>query len=131
MINWRKARFVALGCCALALSLAAFGATAATSNTTPEPGKKATAYPTTTKVIYVLQCMEANGKSPEMLTRCSCGIDAIEAVLPFEAYEMAETGLQMVGVPGNRAAALRQTTTVIDSIDRLRKAQADSNLKCF
>jgi len=88
-------------------------------------------YPTQTKVLYVLQCMDVNGKSPEILQKCSCGIDAIASQLPFSTYETAEIGMQMTGVPGVRAAALRQTTTVIDAIDKLRKAQADSNLRCF
>jgi hypothetical protein len=88
-------------------------------------------YPTQTKVEYVLQCMEVNGKSPEMLQKCSCGIDTIEAELPFDTYEMADTGLQLAGVPGNRAAAMRSVNTVKDAIEALHKAQADSNLKCF
>jgi len=93
--------------------------------------KQETVYPTQTKVEFVLQCMEANGKSPENLQRCSCGIDVIASMLPYDTYESAETGLQMTNVPGNRAAAMRQTSTVIDAIDKLRKAQAESNLRCF
>ena len=88
-------------------------------------------YPTQAKVQYVLQCMDVNGRSPEMLQRCSCGIDTIAAQLPYDVYETADTGLQMTNVPGTRAAAMRQTTTVIDAIDKLRKAQAESNLRCF
>ena len=88
-------------------------------------------YPTQTKVQYVLQCLDANGRSPENLQRCSCGIDVIASLVSYDLYETAETGLQMTGVPGTRAAAMRQTTTVIDAIDTLRKAQAESNLRCF
>ncbi len=90
-----------------------------------------TVYPTQARVIYVLQCMDANGKSPEFLQKCSCGIDVIASLIPYDTYETADTGLQMTNVPGVRAAALRQTTTVIDAIDKLRKAQAESNLRCF
>jgi hypothetical protein len=93
--------------------------------------KPESTFPTRARIEYVLQCMEANGKSPEMLDRCSCGIDVIALMIPYDTYETADTGLQMTNVPGNRAAAMRQTTTVIDAIDKLRKAQAESNLRCF
>ena len=92
---------------------------------------KRTDFPTQARVEYVLQCMAVNGKSPEYLQKCSCGIDVIASMLSYDVYETADTGLQMTNVPGVRAAAMRQTTTVIDAIDKLRKAQAESNLRCF
>ena len=104
----------------------ASGALAADGKPAKSPG-----YPTRARVEYVLQCMEANGRTPEFLQKCSCGIDVIASLLPYDVYETADTGLQMTGVPGTRSASLRQTTTVIDAIDRLRKAQAESNLRCF
>lgn len=118
-------RLISLAVGALSLCTVVSGAFAAGNDV------KTVLYPTQTKVQYVLQCMQANGKTPEMLQKCSCGIDAIEASLPFDVYEMADTGLQLAGVAGNRAAALRNVNTVKDAIDALRKAQAASNLKCF
>lgn len=118
-------RLLSLAVGAMALCTIVSGAIAAGNDVKKVP------YPTQTKVKYVLQCMQVNGKTPEMLQKCSCGIDAIEDTLPFDTYEMADTGLQLAGVPGNRAAALRNVNTVKDAIDALRKAQAASNLKCF
>lgn len=118
-------RMSTLTAAALAIFAVSLGGASAKDSPKHEP------YPTETKVKYVLQCMEVNGKTPEMLQKCSCGIDAIEASLPFETYEMADTGLQLAGVPGGRAAALRSVNTVKDAIQALRRAQAESNLKCF
>ena len=112
-----------------AVTLTAFAMTLGAASA--KPTVKHEPYPTQTKVQYVLQCMEVNGKTPEMLQKCSCGIDTIESELPFDTYEMADTGLQLANAPGARAAQLRSVNTVKDAVQALRRAQADSNLKCF
>jgi hypothetical protein len=40
-------------------------------------------------------CMATNGGTQDALQRCSCAIDVVASVLPYEQYEMAETVLRM------------------------------------
>ena len=44
-------------------------------------------YPTATVADYVLGCMKSNGETREALERCSCSIDVIASILPYERYE--------------------------------------------
>ena len=48
-------------------------------------------YPTAARADYVFACMVTNGQTREMLDRCSCSIDEIAAILPYEQYLQAET----------------------------------------
>jgi hypothetical protein len=52
-------------------------------------------YPTAARAEYVFACMATNGGHQEALRRCSCAIDVIASVLPYDKYEKAETVLRM------------------------------------
>src|SRR3954447_3428951 len=60
-------------------------------------------YPTNARADYVFGCMAANGQTREALERCSCSLDIIASILPYEHYVQAETVLMMrqgVGTAG-------------------------------
>ena len=59
-------------------------------------------YPTAVRADYVFACMKANGETRQALERCSCSIDVIASILPYERYVTAETVLSMAQVPGTR-----------------------------
>ena len=42
-------------------------------------------------VDYVLGCMRSNGQTRQALERCSCSIDVIASIIPYERYVRAET----------------------------------------
>jgi hypothetical protein len=52
-------------------------------------------YPTAARADYVFGCMAVNGQSHEMLDRCSCAIDVVASILPYQGYVAAETVLRM------------------------------------
>lgn len=90
-------------------------------------------YPTAAIADYVFGCMAANGQTPEALEKCSCSIDVISSIIPFEEYEAGETVLRMRQVRGGgeKMALFTETTVAKDAVDRLRRAQIEAELRCF
>jgi len=88
-------------------------------------------YPTAARADYVFACMAANGQTQEHLRRCSCSIDHIASIMPYDQYVEAETVLRMRQVSGETAAMFRDTPQMKEMVDRLRSAQAEAEFKCF
>lgn len=109
----------------LALSLAAGVASAGTAPPVVND------YPTSARAEYVFACMAANGQTQDALDRCSCSIDQIASILPYDAYVEAETVLRMRLAPGERGALFRGTPAVREIAADLRRAQAEAEILCF
>lgn len=109
----------------LALSLAAGVAAAGTAPPVVND------YPTSARAEYVFACMAANGQTQDALDRCSCSIDQIASILPYDAYVEAETVLRMRLAPGERGALFRGTPAVREIAADLRRAQAEAEILCF
>jgi hypothetical protein len=88
-------------------------------------------YPTSARVDYVFACMKANGETRTALEQCSCSIDVIASVLPYERYVTAETVLSVAQVPGNLGGQFRSTEQAKAAVDELRRAQAEAEVRCF
>lgn len=88
-------------------------------------------YPTAARADYVFGCMASNGQSREMLERCSCSIDVIAEILPWEKYVEAETVLSLRRAGGERMAIFKSAATTDHMVADLRRAQAESELICF
>ena len=88
-------------------------------------------YPTAARADYVFACMVTNGQTREMLDRCSCSIDLIASILPFERYEQAETVLSMRRVGGERMAFFKSAVLAENMVADLRRAQAEAEVVCF
>ena len=88
-------------------------------------------YPTSARVDYVFGCMKANGETRQVLERCSCSIDVIANVLPYDRYVSAETVLSMAQVPGTLGNQFRATEIAKSAVDDLRRAQAEGEVRCF
>lgn len=88
-------------------------------------------YPTTVRVEYVFGCMKANGETRQSLEQCSCSIDIIASLLPYDRYVTAETVLSMVQVQGNLGGQFRTTEQAKSAVDELRRAQAEAEVRCF
>src|SRR5215510_5060690 len=58
-------------------------------------------YPTSARAEYVFGCMKANGETRQAIEQCSCSIDVIASVIPYDRYVTAETVLSMSQVRGN------------------------------
>jgi hypothetical protein len=94
---------------------------------------QAHSYPTAAIADYVFGCMATNGQTPEALEKCSCSIDVVSSIIPFEEYEAGETVLRMRQVRGGgeKMALFTETAVSKDAVDRLRRAQIEAELRCF
>ena len=88
-------------------------------------------YPTAVRADYVFGCMKANGETRQALEKCSCSIDVIASILPYERYVTAETVLSMAQVPGTLGTQFRSTEYAKVAVDELRRAQAEAEVRCF
>jgi hypothetical protein len=87
-------------------------------------------YPTAARADYVFGCMEINGGTPDALRRCSCSIDVVASILPYEKYVTAETVMGVVQVGGEKAAIFHDPT-MEEKVAELRRAQAEGEILCF
>jgi hypothetical protein len=115
--RWAK-RLCAVAAC-LALPCAA----------APAPG--ASDYPTEARADYVFGCMKANGDTRTALQQCSCSIDVIASILPYDRYVEAEAVLSLAQVPGRFGAMFRSTEPASAAVKDLRRAQAEAEIRCF
>jgi hypothetical protein len=88
-------------------------------------------YPTSARADYVLGCMASNGQTHQALDNCSCSIDIIASILPYDKYVEAETVLSVRQGNGAQSRALNATKAVDDMVANLRRAQAEAEIRCF
>jgi hypothetical protein len=88
-------------------------------------------YPTSARSEYVFGCMKANGETRQTIEQCSCSIDIIASLLPYDRYVTAETVLSMSQVRGNLGTQFRSSEQAKGALDDLRRAQAEAEVRCF
>jgi lysyl-tRNA synthetase class II len=88
-------------------------------------------YPTVVRADYVFACMQVNGQTREALEKCSCSIDAIAALLPYDSYEEAETIMRVRQRGGEKAAIFLTNPALKAKVDDLKRAQVEAELRCF
>src|SRR5579862_2597769 len=88
-------------------------------------------YPTSARSEYVFGCMKANGETRQTIEQCSCSIDIIASLLPYDRYVTAETVLSMSQVRGNLGTQFRSAEQAKGVLDDLRRAQAEAEVRCF
>ena len=88
-------------------------------------------YPTSARAEYVFGCMKANSETRQSIDQCSCSIDIIASLLPYDRYVTAETVLSMSQVRGNLGTQFRSSEQAKGALDDLRRAQAEAEVRCF
>ena len=88
-------------------------------------------YPTSARAEYVFGCMKANNETRQSIEQCSCSIDIIASLLPYDRYVTAETVLSMSQVRGNLGTQFRSSEQAKGALDDLRRAQAEAEVRCF
>ena len=88
-------------------------------------------YPTSARVEYVFGCLKANGETRQAIEQCSCSIDIIASIIPYERYVSAETVLSMAQVRGNLGGQFRTSEQAASALNELRRAQAEAEVRCF
>lgn len=88
-------------------------------------------YPTSARSEYVFGCMKANGETRQSIEQCSCSIDVIASIIPYERYVTAETVVSMSQVQGNLGTQFRSSEQATTALNDLRRAQAEAEVRCF
>ena len=88
-------------------------------------------YPTAVRADYVFGCMKANGETQELLQKCSCSIDVIASIIPYDRYVTAETIISMSQVTGPVGSEFRSTEQARLALQEFRRAQAEAEIRCF
>jgi hypothetical protein len=88
-------------------------------------------YPTAARAEYVFACMAVNGENQRSLEQCSCSIDHVASVLPYDAYVEAEAVLALQQTSGERSSLFRDNALVRGVLADLRRAQAEAEILCF
>jgi hypothetical protein len=88
-------------------------------------------YPTQARAEYVFACMASNGQTQQALRQCSCSIDVIASVLPYDRYEQAETVLRMRRTGGGYLGEMFRAGMANNMVRDLEEAQAEGEIRCF
>ena len=62
---------------------------------------------------------------------CSCSIDVIASILPYDRYIAAETFLSLSQVPGRFGTMFQSPEQARAATNDLRRAQAEAEVRCF
>src|SRR3954466_9889092 len=104
---------------------------AGTAMGTPVSAAELNDYPTAARADYVFACMKTNGETRQALDQCSCSIDIIASILPYDRYIAAETVLSLSQVPGRFGAMFRSPEQARTATNDLKRAQAEAEVRCF
>lgn len=88
-------------------------------------------YPTSARAEYVFGCLKANGETRQAIEQCSCSVDVVASLVPYDRYVTAETVLSMSQVQGNLSAQFRTSEQATSALNDLRRAQAEAEVRCF
>src|SRR3984885_9936497 len=114
-------RWMQLGVCALALAGPAVAVRA----------EEFSDYPTSARSEYVFGCLKANGETRQAIEQCSCSIDVVASLVPYDRYVTAETVLSMSQVRGNLGGQFRTSEQAASALNDFRRAQAEAEVRCF
>ncbi|TAL80900.1 MAG: hypothetical protein EPN75_05980 [Beijerinckiaceae bacterium] len=88
-------------------------------------------YPTSVRADYVFACMKVNGDTRDSLQRCSCSIDVIATLLPYDKYVSGETVASVDLSTGVIGRMFKATPLAKQQLKNLRNAQAEAEVRCF
>jgi hypothetical protein len=88
-------------------------------------------YPTAARAEYIFACLKANGETRQAIEQCSCSIDVVASIVPYDRYVTAETVLSMSQVQGNLGGQFRTSEQAANALNELRRAQAEAEVRCF
>jgi hypothetical protein len=111
--------------------LAALALVLATAAAAQDVAEELNDYPTAARADYVFGCMATNGRTRQALEQCSCSIDVIASILPYQQYVEAETVLSLRQEGGERMSLFRDTAVARTILGDLRRAQAEAEILCF
>lgn len=87
-------------------------------------------FPTAARADYVFACMQVNGQSRDALEKCSCSLDVIASLVPYDEYEAVET-IIMIYKRGGKAQQEMSNGDLQRRVKEMRRAQVEGELRCF
>ena len=88
-------------------------------------------YATVDIADYVFACMASNGQTRRALEQCSCSIDVIASIIPYERYVEAETIARMRLMGGEKGTVFTGSAHFKQIVADLKRAQVEAELRCF
>lgn len=89
-------------------------------------------FPTADRVNYVLECMRTHpGAQFEMVSKCSCAIDAIAKAVKHADYVDMSTAFNANSIGGERGSYIRDAEVLQAKIKRYRELQTRVKKGCF
>ena len=95
------------------------------------PAAHANDFPTSSRVEYVLECMQKHESKYEYLYKCSCVIDHIAKAMKHEEYLEMSTALRNQTMAGERGAVFRDPPPVKEMANKYKAIQASANKACY
>ena len=89
-------------------------------------------YPTLDRVDYVLTCMRKHGgQTMDNLYACTCEIDAIALMMPYDRFIEASAFESYRNMPGEKGGVFRDSAQGEKLVTQLHKAQKEAEHRCF
>ena len=87
-------------------------------------------FPTSSRVEYVLECMQKHEGKYEYLYKCSCAIDHIAKEMTYDDYVAMSTAQRNQTLAGERGAVFRDPPPVKEMANKYKALQASANKAC-
>ena len=94
------------------------------------PAAHANDFPTSSRVEYVLECMQKHESRGEYLYKCSCAIDHIAKAIKHDDYLAMSAALRNPSMAGERGAMFRDPPPVKEMASKYKTLQASANEAC-
>lgn len=94
------------------------------------PVAHANDFPTSSRVEYVLECMQKHESKGEYLYKCSCVVDHIAKGMKHDDYLEMSTALRNQSMAGERGAVFRDPPQVKDMANKYKAILATANQAC-
>jgi len=88
-------------------------------------------FPTTTRVEYVLECMQKHNRDYEYFYKCSCVIDDIAKNVNYNEFNEISTAARYARLGGERGSVFRDPKDVKRMSKKYRTLEANANKACF
>ena len=95
------------------------------------PAAYANDFPTSSRVEYVLECMQQHESKGEYLYKCSCVIDHIAKGMTHDEYLEMSTALRNQTMAGERGAVFRDPPPVKQMANKYKAILAGANKACY
>lgn len=89
-------------------------------------------FPTVDRVLYVQECIHQHpGSQFEMVSKCSCALDALAAEVNYDDYVTISTVSKAMTIAGERGSTIRDAPSLAPHAKRYRELQTKVAKGCF